>query len=147
MVRLYVDVSEQLTLEHTPDGSRLVVSRAIDATPETVWGLFVETSRWPEWGPSVSEVECQDRRISTGSTGRIKTIAGVWVPFVITACRDFRWTWRIGPIPATGHRVQSDGRQCRAAFEVPLYAAPYVPVCRRGLRAIDAIVSEDRTAG
>lgn len=85
MVRLYVDVSEQLTLEHTPDGSRLVVSRAIDATPETVWGLFVETSRWPEWGPSVSEVECQDRRISTGSTGRIKTIAGVWVPFLTSS--------------------------------------------------------------
>lgn len=144
-MRLYVDVGEQLALQHTPDGYRLVVSRAIDATPESVWDLFVDTSRWPEWGPTVSDVECSDRRISSGSTGRVKTIAGAWVPFVITACEDLRWTWRIGPIPATGHRVDSAGRQCRAAFEVPLYAAPYIPVCLRALRTIDAIAADERS--
>ncbi|MFB6360964.1 MAG: SRPBCC family protein [Halobacteriales archaeon] len=138
-------MSEELALEHTPDGYRLVVSRPIDATPESVWDLFVDTSRWPDWGPTVSDVECPNQRIETGATGRVKTVAGVWVPFVVTACADFRWTWRIGPLPATGHRVDSDGQQCRAAFEVPLYAVPYVPVCRRALRTIDAIAAGDRT--
>jgi hypothetical protein len=45
-------------------------------------------------------------------------------------------------VPATGHRVESVGvdDQCRVAFEVPLLAAGYVPVCRRALDRIAAIV-------
>lgn len=140
--RLFAGMTEQLALERTPDGYRLVVSRAIDAPPDSVWDVFVDTSRWPEWGPSVSDVECPDRRISAGSTGHVRTVGGFRVPFVVTACADFRWTWRIGPIPATGHRVQPSGKQCRAAFEVPLFAAPYVPVCRRAIRTIDRIMTD-----
>lgn len=135
-------MTEQLALKRTPDGYRLVVSREIDAPPESVWDLFVDTSRWPEWGPTVSDVKSTDRRISAGSSGQVRTIGGFWVPFVVTACADFRWTWRIGPVPATGHRVQPAGTQCRAAFEVPFFAAPYVRVCRWALRTIDHLTTD-----
>jgi hypothetical protein len=132
----------QLDLEHTIDGYRLVVSRPIDAPADSVWELLVDTRRWPEWGPSVTDVECPDRLLSAGSTGRVRTIAGVWVPFTVTSWEEYRWTWRIGPIPATGHRVDPAGGHCRAAFEVPIFAAPYVPICWLALRTIDRLASD-----
>lgn len=130
-----------ITLVHTIDGVRILLFREIDAPAELVWELFVDTRRWPEWGPSVTDVECPDRRISTGSSGRVRTVGGYWLPFAITHCADYRWSWRIGPIPATGHRVESTGSRCRAAFEIPLYAALYVPVCWWALRKIEALAS------
>jgi hypothetical protein len=127
-------------LERTPDGVRIAVSRVIDAPEETVWRLFVDTRRWPEWGPSVAAVECTDRVIREGSTGRVRVArVGLWVPFVVETCADRRWTWRVAGVRATGHRVEPLGvNRCRATFEVPLFAAAYVPVCRRALGYLDA---------
>jgi hypothetical protein len=125
----------------TPDGRRLLVSRSIDAPPDRVWDLFVDTRRWPDWGPSVTAVECADRRVRTGTNGRVRTVAGIWVPFEVTSCADHRWTWRVAGIPATGHRVDPADGRCRAVFELPLAAAPYAVVCRRALRRLDALAT------
>lgn len=127
-------------LERTPDGYRLVTGRRVEAPAPDVWDLLVDTTRWPDWGPSVSAVECDDRRIRTGSTGRVRT-AGVWLPFTVTACRNYRWTWRIGPVPATGHRVTPGDGSATVAFEVPIPAAPYLVVCRVALRRIDRLAT------
>lgn len=131
------------------EGRRLlVVSRVVDAPAARVWGLLTDTTRWPEWGPSVSAVDSSTRYIDGGTTGRIRvTGVRVWVPFEIDSFVDTddekRWTWTVGRIPATGHRVGPLGEQCRVAFEVPLLAGGYVPVCRRALDRIARLAERE----
>lgn len=126
-------------IAHTPDGRRLIVSRVIDARPDRVWDLLVDTRQWPAWGLSITDVRSTDRRIREGTTGQVRTVGGLWIPFVVTSCVEYRWTWRIAGIPATGHRVKPLDGRCRAVFEVPLLATPYAVVCRLALRNLDAL--------
>lgn len=132
-----------LGADRTPDGYRLVLSRAIDAPAATIWDAFVDPEQWPAWGPTVTAVECGVDRIERGTTGRVRTVFGVWVPFEVTTCADRRWSWRIGPVQATGHRVReaADGR-CVASFEIPPLGAPYTPVCWLALRRLEAVTGE-----
>ena len=141
------------TIERTPDGRRLVVARRIDAPAGTVWSILTDTECWPEWGPSIAAVESSDRVIRAGSRGHVETVgpgallpglpgSGLRVPFRVTTCADYRWTWRVAGIPATGHRVESVRKGCRAAFEIPLPAAAYAPVCRRALVAIEHLARD-----
>lgn len=135
-------VTERIGIERTPDGYRLVTSREIAAPADDVWRLLVEPARWPTWGPSITAVDCEDDRIRAGSTGRVRTVGGLWLPFEIATFEDGRWTWRIGPVPATGHRVTPLGPdRCNAAFEVPLLAGPYVLVTVIALRRIERLVT------
>jgi hypothetical protein len=140
-----LDGSTDASIERTPDDRRIVVTRAVDAPAETCWDLLVDTEQWPAWGPSVSAVDCAERHITAGTTGRVQVAGGPWLPFEITDCRNCRWTWRVARIPATGHFVR-DGRQPRIGFEVPLAAAGYVPVCVRALQdlagLVDGVASE-----
>ncbi|WP_049996880.1 SRPBCC family protein [Halococcus sediminicola] len=137
-------------IERTPDGRRVVIARTIDAPARTVWSILIDTDRWPEWGPSIAAVDCPDRFIENGSSGHVETVGpgallpglpdgGLRVPFRVTSCADRRWTWRVAGVPATGHRVKSWGENCRAAFEIPLPAAAYAPVCRRALVTIERL--------
>ncbi|WP_246982590.1 SRPBCC family protein [Halorientalis marina] len=134
-----LDGSTDASIERTPDGRRIVVTRAVDAPAETCWDLLIDTEQWPAWGPSVSAVDCAERHVTGGTTGRVQVAGGPWLPFEITDCRDYRWTWRVARIPATGHFVR-DGRQSRIGFEVPLAAAGYVPVCVRALQDLAGLV-------
>ncbi|WP_415381991.1 SRPBCC family protein [Halosimplex sp. TS25] len=136
-------------VERTPDGRRLVVDRVVGADAEAVWTVFTDTERWPEWGPSVSAVRCDDRFVERGATGEVQVAGGPWIPFAVDTCENYRWTWRVARIPATGHAVTplADNRAL-AAFEVPLYAAGYAIVCRRALSRIASIAeraTEDAT--
>jgi len=124
-------------LERTPDGRRLVVATTVDAPADRAWDLLCDTDRWPEWGPSVRAVDCEGRSIEAGRRGRVRTVGGLWLPFEITTCDRYRWTWRVASIPATGHRVDPlDEGRCRVAFELSVLAVGYAPVCRRALRRI-----------
>jgi hypothetical protein len=114
------------------------VAAEIEAPAEVVWNLVADTSRWPEWGPSVRAVQASQRRVSPGVVGRVRVAAGVWVRFEITTFEPGRaWGWRVAGVAATGHRVEPLGpRRCRAVFEVPAWAAPYALVCRVALRRL-----------
>lgn len=158
---------EDRRLARTPDGRRLELSREIAAPAETVWSLFTDTDYWTDWGPTISAVELDDNvdaadtdavdtadadaarittgadldgtRITAGTTGRVR-VAGVWLPFSITTCGDYRWTWSVARIPATGHRVEPLGpNRCRAVFELSPLAVGYAPVCRVALRRLDRL--------
>jgi hypothetical protein len=141
-----------LRLARTADGRRLEVTREIDAPPETLWELLVDTTQWPAWGPSVRDVDCQDRRIRSGSTGRVQIPGGLWLPFEIRAFSPLsadpragdsgRWTWRVARVPATGHRVDIRDGQPAVVFELPLAAAGYAPVCRRALARIEELARQ-----
>lgn len=117
------------TVARTPDGYRLEVGAEIDAPAERLWELLTHTTRWPEWGPLVADVVCDVDQIGTGTTGTLETTFGLDVPFRITSCLDFRWTWEVFGITATGHRVEPLDGHCRVVFEVPLLAAGYAPIC------------------
>ncbi len=133
----------QLTIERTPSGVRWVVSRTVAASPTDAWDLFVDTHRWPDWGPSITAVEASERRIDRGTTGRVRTVGGFWLPFSVTSAGDHRWTWAIGSIPATGHRVSPVSGGCQIAFEVPLLATPYLVVCLLALRRMAGLLEDD----
>jgi hypothetical protein len=139
-------MARRFELDRTPDDLRLLVWRSIDAPAEEVWDVFVDTALWPEWGPSVTAVESTDRRVVEGTTGRVRTVGGRWLPFTVTAQTGSRWTWRIGPVPATGHRVEPTKTGSRAAFEIPLYAAPYAVVCWWALRSIGRLATDSSVA-
>jgi hypothetical protein len=130
-----------IAIEETPEGNRVVVSRRIDAPPERAWAVLVDTRRWPEWGPSVRDVETHPPRIEEGSTGRIRTVFGFWLPFTVTRLSEWGWAWRIWGVTATGHRVTPEGSSCRVGFEVPLYALPYLLVCWVALRRIESLAT------
>jgi len=131
-----------IRIERTPDGRRLCVSRRLDAPAGDAWDLLIDTTRWPEWGPSVRAVDAPTRYIEAGTRGRVRTVGGFRLPFEITSCADRRWTWRVARVPATGHRVEDLGtRSCRVVFEVPRLAAGYAPVCERALDRIAALVA------
>lgn len=121
-------------------GRTLEVDRRIDAPAEAAWDVLVDTRRWPEWGPSIRRVECSDRRIRAGSTGRLWTVGGLELPFEVTTFEDRRWGWEVAGVPATGHRSEDAGRGCRVVFELPVFAAGYVPVCLLALSRIAALL-------
>lgn len=122
------------------DCRRIEVSRELPVPADRAWSVLVDTDRWPEWGPSVRAVACSDQEIRAGSTGDVETLLGMRVPFEITACEPYRWTWRVAGIPATGHRVEALGpERCRVIFEVPLLAGAYFPVCWWALAGIAQI--------
>ena len=133
-----------MEIRDTLDGRRLVLTREIGAGRETVWDLFRDTAVWPEWGPSVRAVDCDVRYIEAGTTGRVRVPGGVWLPFRVETCRDYRWTWRVAKVPATGHFVES-GERARAGFELPVVTAGYAPVCRRALDRLAALASSAST--
>lgn len=133
---------QRTRLESTPDGRRLVVSRVIDASADRAFETLRDTETWPAWGPSVEAVDCPTRYVEAGTRGRVRVAAaGVWVPFEVTTCRDYRWTWRVARLPATGHAVEPlAASRCRVGVEVPPLAAPYVAVCKVALGRIDRLL-------
>ncbi len=131
---MFTDTRSAIRLERGPDSRHLAVSRDISATPSEVWTILTDTTYWPAWGPSVTGVDCPDRVIRAGSRGRIETAFGMPLPFEITSCEGFRWTWDVANVSATGHRVEALDAGSRVVFELPLLAAAYAPVCRTRAR-------------
>jgi hypothetical protein len=123
--------------------------REFAAPAGELWGLLVDPSTWPEWGPSVRAAELDDTELRLGSTGTVLTVVGLELPFEITAFEPaVRWAWKVGGAPATDHTVEAiDGDRCRVGFGVPWPAVPYLAVCRRALRGLDALVSDPSEVG
>ncbi|WP_454699347.1 SRPBCC family protein [Arthrobacter humicola] len=122
--------------------SRHIASRHIAAPAAEVWELLTDVGRWPEWGPSVTGAELDSPGFTAGSTGRVKTVAGVSLPFTVTEFRADRfWSWSVAGIRATGHLVVPEGDGCRVTFTVPWWAPAYLPVCSAALRRIARITA------
>lgn len=117
----------------------------VNAATDEVWRLLAELDQWPKWGPTVAGVESEATTVATGVTGRVKTIAGLWLPFEITEVAAGRlWTWKVAGIPATGHRVAALGdAKTLVEFTVPIAAMPYALVLKGGLRRLKGLAETD----
>ncbi len=113
----------------------------ITAPASRVWLILIDTSLWPVWGPSLRRVASAGRFIGAATRGRVQTALGIWLSFEIDHFEDGRyWSWRVAGVRATGHRVEPlDTNRCSLSFEVPMLAAPYLPVCRVACRRIRAM--------
>ena len=122
---------------------RLSVSRTIAAPCDEVWGVLVDTTAWPRWGPMVRTVDPTVLAIRAGTRGHVRTALGLRLPFEITHVVAGRsWDWKVLSVPATGHRVEPvNAASCRASFDVPWWLAPYLAVCALALRRIDRAVT------
>ena len=118
-------------------------SQIIDAPTAVVWRLITDTHAWPRCGPTVRAVDCAERNIRAGSTGRVQTPFGIWLPFAIERFEPERyWDWRVGGVAATGHWVKPRGpEQCELAFTVPSWGAGYGIVCRAALKRIERLLA------
>lgn len=124
--------------------AHLTVGIDVAAAPERVWPLLAEFRHWADWGPSIRAVESAAHTVAPGVAGRVQTVAGVWLPFVITQVTPGRsWDWSVAGIPATGHRLLHlpDGSS-RVEFTVSRWLAPYTVVLRAALRRIRDLAEE-----
>ncbi len=116
----------------------LRVSLQMNAPPEIVWDLISRFEHWPSWGVSIRTVEPSTGRVQPGLKGRVKTVAGLWLPFEITDVVDGEsWHWTVAGVGATGHAVEPIGEGSRVTFSAPIWAPFYVPVLKRALRLIE----------
>ena len=117
------------------------VSRILPVSAEVAWRFLTDTEAWPVWGPSVRAVDCPSRFIGPGVRGRVRTPAGVWIPFVVTDWEEGRaWAWRVAGVPATGHQVDPvDEATCRLSFLIPRWAPFYAVVCEVALDRLEAL--------
>ena len=123
------------------------IGALIPAPHGAVWDILTDTVCWNEWGPTVTAVDSADKHIRECSTGRVRSLLGVWLPFVITEFDDGKsWSWCVAGIRATGHRVeQIDEQTTLVFFRVPLYAAPYILVCKLALLKISKLLRSKKT--
>ncbi len=105
------------------------------------WEVSTDLASWPQWGPSVTAVDPATGSVHAGMVGRVRTPVGVWLPFTVDDVQPgHRWTWHIGPVPATGHRVDHVAdAECRLVIEVPVWAVAYAIVCHVALRRLSAL--------
>lgn len=113
----------------------------VAASASVAWELLTDTEAWPQWGPSVRAVDSPTRFIGPGTTGRVQTRFGLWLPFSVDQWRPGTcWHWRVAGIPATGHSVTDVGDgSCEVCFSIPGWAPFYRPVCTRAIRRIAAL--------
>ena len=117
----------------------------VNAAADGVWRLLTEFDQWPKWGPTVVDVESEAAMVEPGVTGRVKTIAGPWLPFEITEVDDgCSWTWKVAGLHATGHSVAALGdARTLVEFSVPVAVAPYAVVLRAGLKRLKRLAEPD----
>lgn len=122
------------------------VQRELRASAESAWDMLTDTTMWQLWGPTVRSVTCSDRYIHRGSTGKVCTPIGLWVPFLITEYEHKNyWTWKVAGIQATGHRlIQFNTNSCFIAFELPLLWMPYAIVCRIALKRMARLLETSK---
>jgi hypothetical protein len=118
------------------------VERELEASPERVWDLLTDTTKWPWWGPSVRRVSCSERYIREGSLGEVVTPIGLRFPFVVTEyVHGYFWAWKVAGIRATGHRlIAFSATRCTIAIEMPVYWLPYTIICRIALKRMDGVL-------
>src|SRR3954469_21688425 len=85
--------------EPQADGMRRELTVEGGRDPDEVWDRYVRPARWPEWSPQISSVEYAFERLRGGTSGVVRAIGGVGVPFTVTGVDEGdpsqrSWTWQ-----------------------------------------------------
>lgn len=126
-----------------------MTTRTVTATgpcpPGEVWERYRVLDRWAEWAPQISGVECAERELTAGASGRLLVPGGVGLSFTIEdvdpAARS--WSWRVaaGPVRLRLHHWVDDGPDggtttgLRASGPAPLVLL-YAPAARQALERL-----------
>ena len=122
---------------------RPAARRDVAADAGSVWRILTDLDRWPDWGPSVRSASTADGDpLAAGSRGTVTTVGGLRLPFVIDELTPGRsWSWTVAGVRATDHRVDPTVDGCRVTLAVPLFAAPYLVICRIAVRRIEELAT------
>jgi hypothetical protein len=129
----------------------LPVTRHLAVPPDGVWDALTDLDKWPKWGPSIvaAKLNSGGRRLHDGAVGQVQTPIGAWLTFRVTQWDEGRsWAWSVAHVPATGHRVEPGAEGGAAAtIDVPLWAAPYAPLCWVALGRLGRLVAGGGESG
>jgi len=100
-----------------------VLAVDIAAPPERVWAVMSDVERWPEWTPTVTQIERLDQgALVVGSRARIrqpKLPPAVWQVTDLREGRGFTWVTRSPGVRVTArHAVESAPPGTRASLSV-----------------------------
>ena len=100
------------------------ISIEIAASPELIWSTLSDVERWPEWTPSVSEVERLDAGdFGAGSRARVKQPGMprlVWEVTEYVPGEVFSWASKAPGVTTTGgHRLAADPSARAGGGDVP----------------------------
>lgn len=104
---------------------RFETTRHIAAAPEAVWPIMVDVARWPEWTPTVDDVERLDGGpFEVGSRARVrqpKLPVAVWEVTELVEGRSFTWEAG-GPGARTiaAHEVTPDDAGCTVTLSIEM---------------------------
>lgn len=96
------------------------VTVEITAPPETVWAVWDDVERWPDWNDAVDEAEWVNRtasggRLVVGQRARLKQprlLAGVWRVTDAKPDSSFTWETRVpGVITRATHEITATGEE------------------------------------
>ncbi|HYG92959.1 MAG TPA: SRPBCC family protein [Nocardioides sp.] len=98
-------------------------TRHIDAAASDVWEVLSDVARWPEWTPTVDNVELLDvGPVRVGSRARIrqpKLPQAVWVVTEIEEGRSFTWEAKGPGMKTIGrHEVVPDGAGAKVMLSI-----------------------------
>ena len=99
------------------------VTIEIPAPPDRVWAVMADIERWPEWTPTVTQIQRLDRGpLAVGSRARIrqpKLPAATWQVSELQPGCSFSWVMRSPGVCVTGeHRVEPAGRGTRVTLSI-----------------------------
>jgi hypothetical protein len=65
--------------------------------PTEVWQRYARPERWSEWSPQVRGVETDCDVLVAGAAGRVRSLFGTEVRFVVLDVdhHAMRWTWKV----------------------------------------------------
>ncbi|MFC5379639.1 SRPBCC family protein [Aquipuribacter nitratireducens] len=65
--------------------------------PHEAWQRYARPERWPEWSPQVRGVEADCDVLAAGAAGRVHSLFGTEVRFVVLDVDHaaMTWTWRV----------------------------------------------------
>jgi hypothetical protein len=112
---------------------------------DAVWQRYLVPACWSTWAPHITGVDCTDQVITATTTGRVRTLFGLSLPFDVLdldhAARSWRWSVH-GPygmrmtlrhtVTATAEGSATD----LAVYGPPVLVLGYAPVAQLALHRL-----------
>jgi carbon monoxide dehydrogenase subunit G len=97
----------------------------IEAPPETVWAVYTDVERWPEWTEAMKKIERLDEGpLKLGSTAHVEAAGAPASVFTVTEFTDGRsFTWETKARGVKGvafHRLGPDGDGTKVTLGVQM---------------------------